>query len=170
MNIFKKIAMYLTILIVATSSATTAAIPESMAKEVLEDYECMALNIYFETRGQNLADSAAVADVVLNRKLDMRYPSTVCGVVKDAVLNSNGQPVRNKCQFSWFCDGKSDTPHDKRSWERSKIIAAQVMFDGRFRGITEGSTHYHATYVNPRWASSLVLIGRIGSHIYYRWD
>ena len=128
------------------------------------EHQCMALNIYFEARGSSIADQAAVADVVLNRVLDSRYPDTVCEVI------TQGGTARNKCQFSWFCDGKSDQPKDMVSWKQSELIAYQIMYFNRFRGITEGSTHYHATYVNPKWSSSLIQTGRIGEHIFYRWN
>lgn len=131
---------------------------------------CLAQNIYFEARGSNLADKVAVADVVLNRKKDRRYPDTVCGVVQQAKLDANGQPRRNMCQFSWYCDGKSDTPTDIDRWEEAKLLAYQILVHGKYRGITEGATHYHATYVNPRWASSFQQVGRIGEHIFYRWE
>ena len=135
-----------------------------------EAHQCLALNIYFEARGSNLADKVAVADVVLNRKKDRRYPDTVCGVVQQAMLDANGQPRRNKCQFSWYCDGKADKPTDADRWEESKLLAYQMLVHGRYRGISEGATHYHATYVNPKWAASFQLVGRIGEHIFYRWE
>lgn len=141
-----------------------------MDAETREDYQCLALNIYYEARGSSLADMAGVADVVLNRVLDIRYPGTICGVVKDAKLDSNGNPIRNKCQFSWYCDGKSDRPTDRDSFEKSLLIAGQMLFQGRYRGISEGATHYHANYVNPGWAKKITHIGRIGDHIFYRWD
>jgi spore germination cell wall hydrolase CwlJ-like protein len=132
--------------------------------------ECLALNIYFEARGSNLADKVAVADVVLNRKKDRRYPNTVCGVVEQAKLDSNGHPRRNQCQFSWFCDGRSDTPRDIDRWEEAQLLAHQILVDGKYRGISEGATHYHATYVNPTWARSFQQVGRIGEHVFYRWE
>ena len=72
----------------------------SRVDEVFEDTEatCLALNVYYEARGSNLADKAAVADVVLNRTLDRRYPATICGVVQDGY-----KPGRSDCQFSWYC-------------------------------------------------------------------
>ncbi|HMQ58632.1 MAG TPA: cell wall hydrolase, partial [Rhizobiaceae bacterium] len=30
------------------------------------------------------------------------------------------------------------------------------------------ATHYHATYVQPKWASSMKRLSRIGLHIFYR--
>lgn len=129
------------------------------------EIECLALNIYYEARGSNLADKAAVADVVINRSLDRRYPNTICGVVQDGY-----KAGRRDCQFSWYCDGKSDIPRDTDRWMEAQSIAFSMVEFGDYRGISEGATHYHADYVNPFWASSLQMVGRIGSHIYYRWE
>jgi len=134
----------------------------------IEDHpqeHCMALNIYHEARGSNLADKYAVADVTLNRVEDTRYPNTVCEVVKDGYKKG-----RRDCQFSWYCDGKSDVPRDEDMWKESQMIAWSIMNWDKMRGITEGATHYHATYVSPRWAKSLQMVGRIGAHIFYRWE
>ncbi len=137
-----------------------------------EDYPqayCMALNIYYEARGSNLADRAATADVVINRVLDTRYPNTICEVVKQGRQHPSGAMMRNKCQFSWYCDGKHDRPQNEDLWIDAQMLAYQMVHEDKYRGITEGATHYHATYVNPHWASTLQLVGRIGAHIFYRW-
>lgn len=131
---------------------------------------CLAQNIYHEARGSNYADQVAVADVVLNRVNDKRYPNTVCEVVRQGKLNSDGTMKRHACQFSWYCDGKSDWPTDKDSWVQAQQIAYNMYIYEDFRGITEGATHYHAEYVNPNWARSLQMVGTIGAHIYYRWE
>lgn len=131
---------------------------------------CLAQNVYYEARGSNLADKAAVADVVLNRVQDSRYPDSICEVVRQGERHANGTMVRNRCQFSWYCDGKSDWPTNTDAWVEAQQIAYLMMFLDQYKGISEGATHYHATYVNPRWASSLQLVGRIGAHVYYRWD
>ncbi len=139
-------------------------------EKLFPQVQCMALNVYYEARGSNLADKAAVADVVLNRVNDSRYPDTVCGVVKQGLQDANGNMLRDKCQFSWYCDGKHDRPQDADRWVEAQSIAWNIVEENKFRGITEGSTHYHATYVNPRWAKTLQLVGRIGAHIFYRWE
>ena len=41
-------------------------------EKLFPQVQCMALNIYYEARGSNLADQAAVADVVMNRVQDTR--------------------------------------------------------------------------------------------------
>ena len=115
---------------------------------------------------------------------DVRYPDTICGVVLEAKMRESWKtkqhkdlpdderiyyPVRNMCQFSWYCDGKSDKAKDSDSWRRAQVIAYMLHINRKYRGITEGSTHYHATYVSPKWAPELDLVGRIGTHIFYRW-
>ena len=139
-------------------------------EKLFPEVQCMALNVYYEARGSNLADKAAVADVVLNRVNDSRYPDTVCGVVKQGHKHENGEMKRHKCQFSWYCDGKHDRPQDEDRWAEAQMIAWNIVEESRFRGITEGATHYHATYVEPQWAETLQLVGRIGAHIFYRWE
>ena len=131
---------------------------------------------------------AAVADVTLNRVKDTRYPNTVCEVVYQAIMKESWKtkqyldlpeserkyiPVRNKCQFSWYCDGKSDDiPLGAENWVKAQMVAWEMMHNGTLRGISDGSTHYHATYVKPVWRKDIgmTLVGRIGSHIFYRWN
>tara|TARA_B110000503_G_scaffold122270_1_gene186686 strand:- start:468 stop:974 length:507 start_codon:yes stop_codon:yes gene_type:complete len=130
-----------------------------------QEMECLALNIYYEARSSNFADKAAVADVVINRTLDRRYPETICGVVHDGY-----KAGKKNCQFSWYCDGKDDNPQNLDAWYEAQSIAYNMLQHNTFRGITEGATHYHATYVEPHWADSLQMVGTIGKHIYYRWE
>lgn len=144
-------------------------------EEQFPEVNCMALNIYYETRGSNLADSYAVADVVLNRMEDTRYPNTICDVVYQGEQYADGRMKRNRCQFSWYCDGKADVPRDREAWKRAQSVAWDIVQWNNYRGITEGSTHYHASYVNPRWNKSrkgwsITRVGRIGQHIFYRWN
>jgi len=135
------------------------------------DTFCMAQNIYFESANQPLAGKIAVAQVVLNRVDSVDYPDTVCGVIYDSkyFINWKGTltPKRNMCQFSWFCDGKSDVPVDSATWLLSLHIARDVV-QGRYGDITEGSTHYHATSVHPYWADSLTEVATIDQHIFYK--
>jgi spore germination cell wall hydrolase CwlJ-like protein len=140
-----------------------------------DELECMAINIYHEARSESLAGQFAVADVVMNRVTDKRYPDTICGVVKQAVMSEWGVerglfiPKKNMCQFSWYCDGQSDAPVEQYAWLRAKEVARDIITFRKFRGLTEGATHYHANYVKPKWSfhKKMHLIGRIGDHIFY---
>ena len=119
---------------------------------------CLAKNIYFEAGNQPLAGKVAVAQVVLNRMEHASYPKDVCGVVYQAKWRENwkGQqvPIRHQCQFSWFCDGKSDEPLDTDTFYESYIVASDVLM-GKYPDITEGATHYHSIMVEPYWAETL---------------
>lgn len=128
--------------------------------------ECLALNVYHEARSESLAGQYAVADVVLNRVESRLYPNNICEVVFQA-KTWEGVPIRDKCQFSWYCDGKSDKPVEADSWLRSVTVAVNILHKNQFRGITESATHYHTDYVSPNWNKSMNYIGRIGNHLFY---
>lgn len=131
---------------------------------------CLAQNVYYEARSSNRADRLSVADVVINRVQHTSYPNTICGVVKQGKQYADGSMIRHQCQFSWYCDGKSDWPTNMDAWVEAQQVAYSMMTFGDFVGITEGATHYHAKYVSPDWARHFTLIGRIGEHIFYRQD
>jgi len=143
-----------------------------------EDIHCLAQNIYFESRSDMAAGQFAVADVVLNRVRDTRWPNTICGVIKQGPisqwhLENSGKevPIKHRCQFSWYCDGKSDTPAEEIAWETAKRKAAHAyyLYDVGY-DITEGATHYHTEAVSPAWADTITRIGDIDDHIFYRWE
>jgi len=163
----KKIILALAMLMAASSASANMNVLFTPENE--PEVWCLAQNIYYEARGSNLADQAAVADVVLNRVKDDRYPDTICAVVKQGKQYADGRMVRNRCQFSWYCDGKSDYPRDKDAWVAAQQTAYMMVYYDDYRGITQGATHYHAHYVGPEWARDLQLVGRIGVHIFYRW-
>ena len=132
---------------------------------------CLALNVYHEARDQPFIGQVAVAQVVMNRVRDDRYPDTTCDVVTQGPTYSWAEhyPVRHRCQFSWYCDGKSDGTPDEGAWQMAIKIAHGVYY-GNLDDFVEGATHYHATYVLPEWAESKTRIVQIGEHIFYRWD
>jgi len=133
---------------------------------------CLALNTYHEAKNQSMIGQVATAQVVMNRVADSRYPNTVCEVVKQGPkYKGSDVPVRHKCQFSWFCDGKSDEPkRDSKEWFKAQDYA-RIVLSGRIAlDVTEGATHYHATYVRPAWAKTKTRTTRIERHIFYRWE
>ena len=138
---------------------------------IVEALMCLALNVYHESKNQSLIGQIAVAQVTMNRVRDERYPNNVCDVVKQGLTYkwNPSIPIRNKCQFSWYCDGKSDKPRDEHAWDKAMLVAHGVYY-GNLDDFVEGATHYHAHYVLPSWASSKTYITRIDDHIFYRWD
>ena len=132
----------------------------------------MALNMYFEARNQDTIEAmAAVGFTVLNRVATSRYPNTICGVVYQGQRDSNGNYVRNRCQFSWVCDGKADVPNmrhtvEAKAWEKANAVAIQVI-TGAIDNPVGNATMYHATYVRPYWAESYSLVAQVEDHIFY---
>jgi len=166
----KKLLLSIVVIMLTGSVHATEQKFSGYSEEIFPETYCMALNIYYEARGSSLADQIGVSDVVLNRVRDNRYPDTVCEVVKQGHQDSNGNMIRNRCQFSWYCDGKADEPKDEDSWIAAQTLAWRIMKFEEFRGLTEGATHYHANYVKPSWAKDMTFVGTIGVHKFYRWD
>lgn len=130
---------------------------------------CLAQNIYHEARGESMTGQRAVALVTMNRVNHPNYPSTVCDVVYQAKLNQNGEPILHKCQFSWFCDGKSKFIRDEERWEQAMKIAAHVYDDYKcIKDVTAGAIMYHASYVLPYWKRYYTKTVKIESHIFYK--
>ena len=139
---------------------------------------CLAENMYWEARNQSKAAMLAVSHVVMNRVADSRYPDDICEVIyqgptRKSWKNPHTQiPVRNRCQFSWYCDGKSDIPPrvDLVLWFETIRLAEEFLFNYRWIiDPTDGATHYHAYYVTPSWAKVKFRTARIESHIFYKW-
>jgi len=170
-------------------SSTTAAIntpTHPITTPLSQDQlECLQQNVYFEAGTESVAGKIAVALVTLNRVTDTRYPNTICEVVKQGPVKESWKtaqypdlpeqdrvytPIRNRCQFSWHCDGKPDVPYEGIGWQQSKEVAYRVAVMGMYRGMIEGATHYHATYVSPHWRNAFTLVGKIDEHIFYRWE
>jgi spore germination cell wall hydrolase CwlJ-like protein len=142
-----------------------------------QQIECMAQNVYHEARSQGTAGRLAVMAVTSNRVQDHRYPNTVCEVVKQGPHRPSWKgtgeliPVRHRCQFSWYCDGKSDKVHDLKTYNEIRDLSALVVRgDINVIDITEGATHYHADYVSPDWAKTKTKTIEIEDHIFYRWE
>ena len=143
----------------------------------VSEQKCLADNIYFEARNQVHRGMIAVGLVTRNRVLDNRFPHSFCGVVKQGPerpswkQNGTMVPVRHRCQFSWYCDGKSDniSYNDTVVYELALAIAFKI-YHGKFTDFTDGATHYHADYVRPEWASTKTKTIKIDQHIFYRWE
>ena len=125
--------------------------------------KCLAEAIYFEARGEPVNGQLAVAQVVINRLKNPAYPNTICGVVYQ------NRTVRNGCQFSFACDGIADRVTDRAAWNIATTLADEVANGTPSWMADVGSaTHYHATYVRPRWARTMIKMVQIGEHIFYK--
>jgi len=148
----------------------------STVDETLQNQQviCMAKNIYFEAAVESTAGKLAVAQVTLNRVNSTWYPNTVCEVVYDGLhyTHSSGKkmPVRDRCQFSWYCDGKDDVPPEGRLWRSAFSLAQYVLKDNEgLPDITDGALHYHAKYITaPSWTRMKKVTASIDQHIFYK--
>ncbi|WP_289041788.1 cell wall hydrolase [uncultured Aliiroseovarius sp.] len=125
------------------------------------EWRCMTEALYFEARGETLKGQFAVAEVILNRVDNPRYPNSVCGVIKQ------GTGRKFACQFTFTCDGRPEVINEPASFARLGKIA-RAMLDGTERALTGGATHYHTSAVAPVWAKRLTHTTKIGIHRFYR--
>ena len=167
---FQSLLLSTLLLIVGSHAAyaetvTDGTTSKAAHKHTSRELRCLALNVYFEARGETAAGQLAVAMVTMNRVKSRHYPSTVCGVV--------WQPH----QFSWTHDGKSDRPTDRRAWKLAQKIAYFVYerFDtlsARAKhalDLTKGALHYYAPHlVQPYWAEAQEVTRAIGGHVFLR--
>ena len=144
--------------------------------------KCLADNMYFEARNQGTAGIIAVSNVVLNRVVSDQFPDTICAVVRQGPTRESWRtrqtedpndavfhPIKHRCQFSWYCDGKADKPGNMEHYNEMYQFALNIV-KGQLSllDITDGALWYHADYVNPSWASKKEMTTEIGDHIFYR--
>lgn len=135
----------------------TGELPEAELRE----RDCLAQAIYYEARNQSVVGRLAVADVVLNRVADERFPGSICGVVFE------GQSRAHRCQFTFACDGSLDRRKEPRAWKRAEALA-DVIYRGFQPPVTRLATFYHADHVKPYWSRSFEQAVTIGDHVFYR--
>ena len=150
-------------MLVLFGAAAPASASEDIKAKMLRagDLRCLALNIYFEARGEPVLGKIAVGHVVLNRVDNVRFPQRVCNVIRQG-----GAKRRNRCQFSWWCDGRSDRPRDAKAWKEAQFVAGLIRI-GATTDPTAGALWYHAVHVNPGWSTRLNRQSKIGKHIFY---
>lgn len=122
---------------------------------------CLATAIGYEAGNEPIAGQEAVAEVILNRAADPRFPKAVCDVVYQGSGRASG------CQFSFTCDGSMRRTLPPAMLVRTQAIAKAAL-EGRTPRKLSGATHYHADYVMPYWAGHLARVAVIGRHIFYR--
>ncbi len=134
---------------------------------------CLAAVVYYEAGTEPLEDQRAVAQVVLNRVRDHKFPPSVCGVVYQRGHHAR-RHIRSHirslgaCQFSFACDGSSlRRPPGAKELARARGVAEQAL-NGRVAPEVGTATYYHASYVHPAWRHALVRVNRLGAHIFYR--
>ena len=140
-------------LAVASLALATAARAEDDA------LRCLALATYWESKGCSREDMTAVGSVVLNRLADKAFPDAVCAVVKEG-----GETP--PCQFSWWCDGKSDQPEESEDWRQAREVANQLLSDPP-PDPSNGALYFHSNDIEPPWAD-LRQTAAIDCHKFYK--
>jgi len=123
---------------------------------------CLAQAVYYESAREPSLGQAAVAQVVLNRLRHPAYPKSVCGVVYEGASRPTG------CQFTFTCDGSLAHAPAGGLWLQAQAVARRALAGFVVKDVGS-ATHYHAEYVAPYWAPTLVKMKQIGQHIFYRW-
>jgi N-acetylmuramoyl-L-alanine amidase len=158
------ISRYLVALL-AASAATVALLAGPIAASADADdgrqISCLALTIYHEARGESERGKLAVGHVVMNRTRSVLFPASVCDVVQQ------GGQRRDRCQFSWWCDGRSDRPKDQAALRESLWLAEEIYY-GCTSDPTAGALWYHSAAVKPSWSKSFGRGRRIDRHVFYR--
>ena len=148
-----------------TESPVSVRAEENVVEINIKHIECMATAIYFESRNEPLVGQLAVGLVVKNRAESNLFPKDICSVVYEGPHDSKGKPIKNRCQFSWYCDGQPEKNIDKVAWERASFLAKATLM-GRIFDFTDGALFFHSVSVTPNW--KLKKIGIIGNHIFYK--
>ncbi|MBB5745064.1 cell wall hydrolase [Brevundimonas variabilis] len=125
------------------------------------DLECLTQAAYYEARGEGRDGMRAVAQVVLNRVRHSAFPKTVCGVVYQ------GANRRVGCQFSFTCNGSMRGTVNRTAWNRARAVASSAL-SGDVYPAVGNATFFHTTGVAPGWRNSMIRVGQVGDHLFYR--
>jgi N-acetylmuramoyl-L-alanine amidase len=128
------------------------------------DLQCLAENVYFESRGEPINGQYAVAEVTLNRTRAPNFPHTICGVVHEMRWDPGRK--RHVADFSWTELGAM-SPDDESAWKRAMAIAT-AAYDETRDPVVPDALFYHSTSVRPGWAKTRTTITTIGNHVFYK--
>ena len=161
------------------STANYVGLDFDTSKVDPEQAYCLAENIYFESKGEDIRGQYAVASVTLNRANDPRFPNTVCGVVKQTAVSRISKNI--VCAFSWYCEnnkkGKEIPVRNKDGsinqavvdqFQVASIVAITVL-SGEVEDNTHGATHFHNPNISqPEWRREMKKTAIIGNHAFYK--
>lgn len=124
--------------------------------ELTDQMRCLAGAVYFESRGEPLTGQLAVAQVIINRSEDRRWPASYCGV------------VYQRAQFSFVRGGEMPNINtSSAAWDRAKAVA-RIAHEGLWESEASDAVYFHATHVRPRWSRAKTRLAQIDTHIFYR--
>jgi len=161
----------MTAVLISLSSTPTLENDDGSKNLIDPQISCLTQNIYHEARNESTAGWIAVADVTMNRVKSDAFPDTICEVVYESPhyrskFSRKLYPYKNRCQFSWYCDGKSDEIKNIKKYKQIYEVAKMTVKNDL--DITDGALFYHADYVKPHWAETMNVTARIDAHIFYK--
>lgn len=126
----------------------------------------LALATEKEAGNQSLLGRVAVITSILNRVRDPAFPSSVEKVV------TAGTNRGVYCDYSFYCDGLSDTPDDQVSWKENRVLALSIWaiykLSGWYPDPTFGAHSYIArTAELSDWHKKLEYFTTIDDHAFY---
>jgi spore germination cell wall hydrolase CwlJ-like protein len=123
---------------------------------------CLSRTIYWEARGEGAAGMEAVANVVMNRLGNEGFPNTICEVVRQG-------SEQGACQFSWWCDGRSDDAEEAKSYAIAKEIARKAL-NLQLTDRTGGALFFRQRKATPGWSAEYIKTVAVGEHVFYKPD
>ncbi|MFZ3047440.1 MAG: cell wall hydrolase [Desulfatirhabdiaceae bacterium] len=134
---------------------------DPVGKELLDDaITCLSRTIYWETRHDGAAGMEAIANVVMNRLGHEGFPNTICEVVRQG-------REQGACQFSWWCDGRSDDAEEDESYAIAKEIARKAL-NRQLTDRTGSALYFHQRKVTPSWSAEYIKTFEVGEHVFYK--
>ena len=148
------------------TKSETITKPESQAVDPVgtepldEAVTCLSRTLYWETKGEDAASMEAVANVVMNRLGHEGFPNTICEVVRQ------GQE-QGACQFSWWCDGRSDDAEDEKSYAIAKEIARKAL-NRQLKDRTGGAMYFHSGAAATSWSAEYIKTVEVDEVVFYK--
>ncbi len=134
---------------------------DTTGQEPLDDaLTCLARSIYWEAKSKDDAEIEAIANVVMNRLGHKGFPNTICGVVKQG-------HEQGACQFSWWCDGRSDAADEDEHYANAKEIARKAL-NRQLKDRTNGALYFHNRKATPNWSKEYIKTVAVGEHMFYK--
>ncbi|NWA01735.1 cell wall hydrolase [Pseudomonas gingeri] len=138
----------------------TQAVDPAGDAAVADAITCLSRTIYWEAKGGQPADMEAVASVVVNRLGHEGFPGTICEVVKQG-------SEKKACQFSWWCDGRSDEVQEEDRYTIAKEVARKAL-NQQLKDRTNGAMYFHDRSVSPDWIKQYIKTAETDKFLFYK--
>jgi spore germination cell wall hydrolase CwlJ-like protein len=136
---------------VASEDLADADAPSALDKA---EQDCLATAVYFEAKGEPTRGQLAVAEVILNRTRSGRFPSSICGVVKQ------------RGQFSFVHGSRlPSVPRGSAAWHKA-LSVSRTAIGGSGEPVAHHALFFHARGVAAGWHAARV--AQIGNQVFYR--